>query len=252
MNAVFQNILIVGATSLLAEHCARLWLKEPVTALTLVGRNERKLKAVAEDLKVRSPSTRVSVYAVDLQNTQATQHLLEQIENEHGPLDLALVAHGQLADQTAVPSDLAHYHETAQVTALSPALYAQAIAERMAQRGHGTLAVISSVAGDRGRKSNYVYGAAKAYLSCYMEGLQHRYAHSGVKIVLLKPGPTATPMTAGMVGSGLSMADASEVALQMVSAISAGKRVAYLPWRWTLVMWIIRVLPFSIFRRLDI
>ena len=139
---------------------------------------------------------------------------------------------------------------------MAPALYAEALANAMQQAGRGAVAVIGSVAGDRGRKSNYVYGAAKGLVARYMQGLQHRLAlqKSPVRAVLIKPGPTDTPMTAHLkTGTGrASMAAPEEVARCIVRGIDRGRAVVYAPGKWALIMLIVRCLPDFVFRRINL
>jgi len=116
----------------------------------------------------------------------------------------------------------------------------------------GRLVVIGSVAGDRGRKSNYVYGAAKGMLERYVQGLQHRLAGSGVRVSLVKPGPTATPMTSGLDGVGVTLAKVEDVAAAIVRGVKRGKPVIYAPGKWLVIMLVIRHLPRFIFNKLDI
>jgi len=122
----------------------------------------------------------------------------------------------------------------------------------MQKNEKGTLAVIGSVAGDRGRKSNYVYGAAKGLLTRYLQGLQHRLAGSNVNVVIIKPGPTDTPMTAHLKADGLKMASSKAVATDIVRAIDRKNPVCYTPGKWALIMMIIRHLPRFIFNKMDI
>ena len=131
-------------------------------------------------------------------------------------------------------------------------LFAEAFAGHLANAGQGTLALIGSVAGDRGRKSNYVYGAAKGMVTRYAQGLQHRFAGSDVKIVLIKPGPTDTPMTAHLKAQGAKLTPVAEVAQKIVNAINRGQAVTYAPGKWRLIMWVIRHLPRGIFNKLNI
>ena len=139
-----------------------------------------------------------------------------------------------------------------EINGISPVLYAEAFAKYMDGTGHGTLALIGSVAGDRGRKSNYVYGAAKGLVTRYAQGLQHRFAGTGVKIVLVKPGPTDTPMTAHLKGQGAKLASVEEVARKIVNAVDRGQAIAYVPGKWQLIMLAIRHLPSFIFNKLNI
>ena len=135
---------------------------------------------------------------------------------------------------------------------LSPVLFAEAFAGSMQTIGHGTLIVIGSVAGDRGRRSNYVYGAAKGLVARYVQGLQHRLAGTGVKVVMIKPGPTDTPMTSHLKQQGVRLAPASLVARDIVRAARRGRPVVYTPKIWALIMMIVRYLPAFVFNRMDV
>jgi hypothetical protein len=126
------------------------------------------------------------------------------------------------------------------------------MAGHMEKLDAGTLIVIGSVAGDRGRKSNYVYGAAKGLVGRYVEGLQHRLAKTSVKVALVKPGPTETPMTAHLKQQGMPLAPVEDVAKAIVDGAAEGKRVVYVPRKWALVMMVIRHLPHFVFARLNI
>jgi short-subunit dehydrogenase len=120
---------------------------------------------------------------------------------------------------------------------------------RLVEQGRGALAVLGSVAGDRGRQSNYLYGAAKAMVATGVAGLQHRVAGSDVSITLVKPGPTATPMTDHLRGGGLGLAKVETVAGDIVRAVDAGRPVVYTPRRWRLIMTVIRMVPRRVFER---
>ena len=243
--------MIVGATSAIAEHCARRWVQDVDVDMTLVGRDKTRIEHVAEDLHVRSPGSTFQIRTEDCLDPQAIRRLSDDVAVQGVP-DVVLIAHGTLPDQESCQKDLdACWHALA-VTGLSPALYAEAFAHHLAQRGHGTLAFIGSVAGDRGRKSNYIYGAAKGLLDRYAEGLQHRFAGTGVRVVLVKPGPTDTPMTARLKAKGASLAAVDDVAKRIVAAVEEGRPVVYVPSKWRLIMWIIRHLPAPLFNRLDI
>ena len=165
-------------------------------------------------------------------------------------IDIVLIAHGNLPQQRDCEQALTAARDALWVNGVSPALFAEAFAAQLERQQQGTLAVVGSVAGDRGRKSNYVYGAAKGLVERYMQGLQHRFAQSGVKVVLIKPGPTATPMTAHLPARGLASVDA--VARRIVDGIAAGRPVIYAPSKWWLIMMVIRHLPRFIFNKLDI
>ena len=246
-----KRFIIIGATSSIAEHCARLWIAEAPINLTLVGRDASRTKSIADDLKVRSPSSAITVVSGNLVEPDSIQRLVDQILKD-GNADCALIAHGSLADQSACQQDLALTAEELSINGISPVLFAEAIANSMVRAGHGTLGVIGSVAGDRGRKSNYVYGAGKGLVARYAQGLQHRLAGTGVTVTLIKPGPTRTPMTAHLGDSGPSLADVAKVAATIVSGMEKRRNVVYAPRRWWVIMMIIRHLPRFIFNKMDI
>ena len=244
-----KRIVIVGATSKIAEHCARLWGQEKDVHLVLVGRNEQKLLALVADLSIRCPTAQIRMQVASFMTPETIHAFVERVAQE-GQIDLVLIAQGFLPVQWQCQEYLEHAAEALFVNGLSPALCAEAFAKKLEKQGYGTLAVISSVAGERGRKSNYVYGAAKSLLTCYVEGLQHRFADSKVWVVLIKPGPTATPMTAHIQGRGL--ANVRAVAKEIVQGIARKKREIYTPAKWKRIMMIIRHLPAFIFNKINI
>ena len=246
-----KNIVIVGATSAIAEHCARFWIQGGAADLTLVGRDAQRLQRVADDLKARSPQSGIRVLEADFLDPAAIQATVDGIAAQ-GCIDIALIAHGSLPDQASCQQDLGAGRQALEVNGISPALYAEAFAGHMEKANHGALAIIGSVAGDRGRKTNYAYGAAKALVDRYAQGLQHRLAATQVKVVLVKPGPTDTPMTAHLKGQGARLASVESVAQQIVKAVESGKPVVYAPTKWWLIMTIIRLLPRAIFNKLNI
>lgn len=249
-----KRIVIVGATSAIAEHCARNWVTEPGADLTLVVRNRRKAETIATDLRVRGPSASVRIVEADFASATAIRHLANELA-ETGPIDIVLIAHGTLPDQDQCEKDLEIANEAMHINGISPVLFAEAFATHLANANRGTLAIIGSVAGDRGRKSNYVYGAAKGLVTRYAQGLQHRMAlngRTGVKVVLIKPGPTATPMTAHMTAQASRMAKPEQVARCIVDGMRAGKPVIYAPAKWALIMLVIRHLPRFVFNKMDI
>lgn len=246
-----QKIVIIGATSAIAEQCARLWAAEAPGTMVLVGRDAGRTERVAEDLRVRAPRTTITSLGADFHDPAAIRALVETL-NTPSPADLVLIAHGSLPDQPQCQDNLAACRDALEVNAISPVLFAEAFAGAMQASGRGTLVVIGSVAGDRGRKSNYVYGAAKGLVTRYVQGLQHRLARTGVRVVLVKPGPTDTPMTAHLKQARTRMASAPEVAECIVRGARSGKAVVYAPAKWTLIMMVIRHLPRFVFNRMDI
>jgi len=246
-----KHILIVGATSSMAEHCARLWAEQGQVRLVLVGRQPERLSVIADDLRSRGRDVEVLTRLCRFEDPLAIQSLVDSVFSE-GPIDIALIAHGNLPDQVACQADLTLTAQALSINGTSPVLFAEAIAGAMQRAGSGALAVIGSVAGDRGRKSNYVYGAAKGLVERYVEGLQHRLAGSAVTVTLIKPGPTDTPMTAHLKQDGAKLADVGAVAREIVDAIQSGQPVLYTPRKWALIMAVIRSLPRFAFHRMNI
>jgi decaprenylphospho-beta-D-erythro-pentofuranosid-2-ulose 2-reductase len=251
MKPTGPDIVIVGATSAIAEQCARLWAEQGARSFHLLARDPHKLKIVADDLQVRQPEATIMSVCMDFTDPVQIEQQVRTILTSGCP-DIVLIAHGTLPDQTACQSSLQETADALQINGVSPALFAEAFARHMFEQGHGTLALTSSVAGDRGRRSNYVYGSAKGLLTRYAQGLQHRAAGTGVKIVLIKPGPTDTPMTRHLKQQGARLAPAESVAAGIVSAIARGKPIVYIPGKWAMIMMVIRHLPGVIFNRMDI
>lgn len=246
-----KRIVIIGATSAIAEHCARIWASESLYEIVLVGRNQEKIERVASDIKVRAPDSTITIIMADFLDPTQIQTVVDQIFST-GNVDIVLVAHGSLPDHEACQLDLKLCSEALAINGISPVLFAEAFALHMQKANSGTLAVIGSVAGDRGRKSNYVYGAAKGLLTRYVQGLQHRFANTKVKVVLIKPGPTDTPMTAHLKHTGAKLAAVDHVARDIVRGIENGQRVVYTPKIWAGIMMVIRHLPYFVYTRMDI
>ena len=246
-----KHIVIIGASSSIAEHCARVWVKENDIKFTLVGRHPDRIEQIANDLKVRNPSCTVEPLLANFTDAATINSLASNIASQ-GKIDIVLIAHGSLPDQTRCQHDLVASHEALLVNGISPVLFAEAFVAPMQNANAGTIAIIGSVAGDRGRKSNYVYGSAKGLVTRYAQGLQHRLAATGVRIVLIKPGPTDTPMTAHLKQQGARLASVDSVAQSIVDAIAHGKPVVYVPGKWAIIMMIIRHLPRFIFNKMDI
>lgn len=242
-----QNILIIGATSAIAEACARIYARRG-DQLFLVGRDPVRLRAIADDLRVRGARD-VGTACLDMNDLAAHRTILDSAWRAFGRIDVVLIAHGTLPDQTAcagaVDVTLREFSTNgsstiALMTDLSPRLVAQ---------GSGTLAVISSVAGDRGRQSNYVYGAAKAAVNTFLSGLRQHLHGTGVAVVTIKPGFVDTPMTRDF-RKGMLWAKPATVAHGIVRAIDRGASTVYLPKFWWLIMLVIRHIPEFIFRRI--
>lgn len=246
-----KRIVIIGATSAMATHCARIWVQRESVDITLVGRDLDKLERLAKDLRARNASSVVTVQLAGFVDASDIQVTIEAV-TQQGNIDIALIAHGSLSDQSACETDLVRCQIELELNGISPVLYAEGFVKKMLSANQGTVAVIGSVAGDRGRKSNYVYGAAKGLVTRYMQGLQHRLANTSVRAVLIKPGPTDTPMTAALKDQGVKLASVESVAADIVTAIEKGKTVVYTPGKWWLIMMIIRHLPVFVFNKMNI
>ena len=246
-----KKIVIVGATSAIATHAARIWAQKGHTEFFLLGRDSSRLNRVAEDLKARGTQNSVLTLVINFTNPEEIQRVVKQVVSD-GAADIVLIAHGSLSDQQRAQNDLVYAQNELIINGVSAVLFAEAFATTLELAGRGTLAVIGSVAGDRGRRSNYVYGAAKGLVTRYVQGLQHRFAGTAIKVVLIKPGPTETPMTAALVANGLKAAPVDEVAESMVAAIDRGAPEAYAPGKWWVIMMIIRHLPRFVFNKMNI
>jgi short-subunit dehydrogenase len=224
-------------------------VKEPVD-LVLVGRNQSKLNQIAQDLKVRCPQSTIVSRIIKFEDPTAIEMLVSDLCST--PVDVALIAHGSLPDQQECQNNLILNKQTLEINGVSPALFAEAFAKHMEGYNKGTLAIIGSVAGDRGRKSNYVYGAAKGLITRYTQGLQHRLAKTKVKVVLIKPGPTDTPMTSHLKGKSGHMSSPEAVASCIVHGIYKGSDTIYAPRKWWLIMRVVQHMPKIIINKMDI
>ena len=244
-----RKVLILGATSAIAEAIARR-LAANGDRLFLVARKADRVRAVATDLQVRG-ADRVGSAVMEALEYQHHSDILEQAAEALDGLDTVLITYGTLPDQRACEASFADTREVLEVNLLSVVSVLTLAANRFERQGQGTIAVISSVAGDRGRRSNYVYGAAKGALTVFLQGLRHRLHTAGVRVVTVKPGFVDTPMTADF-RKGLLWASPDVVARGVVWALDRGPAELYLPWFWRWIMLIIRAIPGPIFNRLPL
>lgn len=233
----------------MAEHCARLWATQGHVHFVLVARDSARAESIAADLMARGQNNTSEVQTLSFLDPQAIDSVVSQICDAGAP-DIVLIAHGSLPDQGACQDSLPLAHQALMINGVSPALFAEAFASQITTPVK--IIIIGSVAGDRGRKSNYIYGSAKGLLSRYAEGMDHRLAKSNVKILLVKPGPTDTPMTAHMKTNGARLASPEAVARCIVKGAARDQKVIYAPAKWQLIMMVIRHLPRIIFNKLDI
>ena len=241
-----KKILVLGATSGIAEATCRVWASEGAT-LFLVARNAEKLAAVAADLRIRGAKS-VDTAVADLDDTSKHAELLSHAINSLTGLDVAFLAHGILGDQPQAEQDFGHAEQILHTNFTAPVSLLTWLANFCVQRHSGVLAVISSVAGDRGRKSNYVYGSSKAGLSAFLGGLRNRVDREGVTVLTIKPGPVKTAMTAAMAGSE-KFADVNAVAKSIAAAVGAKKDTLYVPIKWQPIMFVLRHIPEAVFKK---
>ncbi len=242
-----RRILVMGATSAIAEATAREFARRG-DALLLVGRSAERLRAIADDLKLRGAAM-AEFRVLDARDIDAYPGLLDDATRVLGGLDTALIAHGTLSDEVSCQTSVATLLDEFRINALSVMALCTHLANRFEAQNRGVIAVISSVAGDRGRQSNYAYGSAKAAVSAFTSGLRQRLYTKGVRVVTIKPGFVDTPMTASFKKSFL-WASPAAVAKTIARAMIRGTPVVYTPWFWCLIMAIIRFIPERVFQRL--
>ncbi len=244
-----ERVLICGATSAIAQETAKLFAADGAR-LFLQGRDGERLAILKGDLLARGAS-QVDTHVADAEQLISEIDIVAAANRAMGGIDIALLASGVLGDQSACESDAAQAEHVFRVNFLSPMHVLTKLANEFGGRRKGCIAVISSVAGDRGRKSNYVYGSSKAALTCFLGGLRNRLATQGVSVLTIKPGFVSTPMTAHL-PKGALFANADAIGMGIYRAIHQNRNVVYLPWFWWPIMSIIRLIPEFIFKRLSI
>ncbi|MFK7857897.1 MAG: SDR family NAD(P)-dependent oxidoreductase [Granulosicoccus sp.] len=241
-----ETIVVFGATSHLAQGCCRL-LAEAGHALVLVGRSPERLDSVKNDLAARGAT--VSVVQADLDDFDGHESLVSTVSDADSFWFFA----GSLPDQKQCESTWDATHAAMVTNGISAISLLTRLANVCEQRRAGSFVVISSVAGDRGRSSNYIYGAAKGAVSVFCEGLRGRMQRAGVGVLVIKPGFFISPMTADIEKKpAVLWVEAEQVAKAVVSGWQAGKDVVYAPWFWRPIMRIIREVPTRIFKKLSI
>ena len=243
-----QNVLIVGATSGIAEAVARRYAEQGA-GLFLVARNKDKLQAISADLTARG-AKKVQAFVMDANDSELIPTMLDAAWKAFDIIDVALIAHGTLPDQQRTESDINYAIAEFRTNAESALACLAGLAQYFKPQGKGVIAVIGSVAGDRGRASNYLYGAAKAAIDTYASGLRARLFNSGVHVLVIKPGFVATSMTADLNLPEKLTATTESVARDIQRAIARRKDVLYTPWFWHWIMLIIRWIPTFIFKHM--
>lgn len=243
------NVLILGATSAIAHETAKCFARDGAN-LFLVARDAYKLTTIADDLKVRG-AKRVDTYLLDFTELEQQQTMFDMARTTLGTVDMLLIAHGTLGNQARCEQSVTETLQELNNNAVSVIALLTIAANYFEQQQHGCIAVITSVAGDRGRPSNYVYGTAKAAVNAFLQGLRARLHRAGVAVVTVKPGFVDTPMTASL-KKNLLFASARSVGEGTYQAMQRRRDVVYLPWFWQPIMLIVRSLPERVFKRLSL
>ena len=247
MNDKTNTALVIGATSDIGRAIARKLAKDGYS-MQLAARDPAQLERDAQDLRVHTYAT-VTSHLIDVLKADNGLSLLDELD----PLpDIAVCAIGLLGGHNESIRDPAVAAQVMQVNYTGPALLMGALAERFEARGSGVLVGISSVAGDRGRATNYVYGSAKSGFTAFLSGLRNRLTASGVRVITVKPGFVRTRMTDGIDLPAWLTATPEEVADAVAKAIHRRRDVVYVRRIWRLVMLIIRITPESIFKRMKL
>ena len=242
-----MKILILGATSAIAQETAKCFAVDGAD-LVLVGRDAQRLSQIGDDLTVRGAHQVTSIVA-DLVDLSGHTKLVQEASEKFGGLDAVLLAHGTLGDQKKSEADVEEMLRQFNTNAVSFMSLLTVLGNYFEQKRAGCICVISSVAGERGRSSNYVYGSAKAAVTAFTSGLRNRLSKSGVAVVTIKPGFVDTPMTVH-VKKGPLMAQADKVGRRIYEAMLKGEDVVYVPWFWAPIMQVIRAVPERVFKKL--
>jgi decaprenylphospho-beta-D-erythro-pentofuranosid-2-ulose 2-reductase len=239
---------ILGGTRGMGRSLARLMIARG-DSIALLGRGREELARSAADLKARGAAGGTIVHAeCDLEKPENFRAALDAAENSLGGLDAVVVTAGIFATQEQLESDSALTQKLLTVDFANTVLFCEEARKKLLSRGGGTLCVFSSVAGDRGRKPILIYGAAKAGLSAYLEGLDHKFRAQGLKTVCVKPGFVRTGMTEGLKAPPFA-GEADDVAVTVLQGIDRGTPVVYAPPVWRAVMTVIKAMPRFVMRR---
>jgi len=245
---VTKDVLILGATSCMAEHYARRCAVRG-ESLFLVSRNKEKLKVIKKDLEIRG-AKRVELFFLDFNDTKAILKMVNTAWTQFKHFDIALIAHGTLTEQLKSETDFNYLTSEFRNNAESVIVLISILSKAFVKQNKGTIAVIGSVAGDRGRASNFSYAAAKAAIETFMSGMRMKHFKNNLNYLLIKPGFVKTPMTAHLSLPSILMASPEKIAKDIDRAILNKKDCIYTPWFWAYIMFFIKHTPNFIFKRL--
>ena len=245
-----KNILVIGATSAIAQaFIERMAVGN--NKLFLVARDKEKLGAIKNDIRVRN-NTNLTTFVLDVNHRVDYDNMFAAAKSYLGKIDIILMAHGTLPDQSECETNIDKAIFELEINALSTIALCLQAAKIFEIQSDGLLAVITSVAGDRGRQSNYVYGSAKGAVGIFLQGLRNRLTKCGVSVLTVKPGFVDTPMTAHIPKTPL-FSSPETVANGIVKAINKNKsKEIYLPGYWRVIMLIIKSIPGKIFNKLSL
>ncbi len=241
------RILIIGATSMIAEHTARLWGNKDVE-FVLIAKDAKKLAGVAADLEVRT-GAKTEQIIMDFTSPKEVKATMARVFKQQ--VDTALIAQGVLTRQKDAKETSVIFDSVA-INAASPAMFAECIATGFEAQGFGRCGIIGSVAGERGRGDLYIYGASKAFLEKFVEGLNNRFNSKKIRFMIIKPGPVATPMISPGTQMAAITAKPETVAKIIVRGLANGKRKVFAPKFWSLIAFIMRSMPAFVFDRVKI
>lgn len=244
-----RRTLIVGATSAIAQETAKLLAKDG-DELFLTARDAQRLASVRDDLRLRG-AKRVEVEVLDVLDFEMHEPVIQAAYEKLGDLDMVIIAHGELPDQAACERSNPLTLRAIETNSSSVISLLTLLAERFQDAKKGTILVISSIAGDRGRRSNYVYGAAKGTVTLFLQGLRSRLHPHGVRVVTVKPGFVDTPMTLHL-KKGVLWVKPERIASGIHRTLEGSKDVVYLPWFWRWIMLVVCLIPERVFKRLDL
>jgi decaprenylphospho-beta-D-erythro-pentofuranosid-2-ulose 2-reductase len=245
-----QSVLVLGAGSDIAHATLRALVARRARTILLAARDPESLQPLAEELRALG-AERVETVAFDALDTDHHAALVDDLFARFGDIDLALLAFGVLGDQQQAERESDAAVDIARVNYLGPVSVGVPLAQRMRAQGHGTIVALSSVAGERARRSNFVYGSSKAGMDAFFQGLGDSLVGSGVKVMIVRPGFVHTKMTDGMDAAPLSTT-ADAVAEAIVRGLERGSETVWVPSTLRYLMSVLRHVPRPVFRKLPI